>query len=845
MQWMKSLLAFSLAAILALPAYAQRNLSGTPEIKLALDKLNVLGSVLMIAAHPDDENTAVIAYWARGRKTETAYLSLTRGEGGQNLIGSEQGDMLGVIRTQELLAARRIDGGQQFFSRAIDFGFTKTPQEAFEKWGHDAVLGDVVWVIRKYQPDVIILRFSGTPRDGHGQHQASAILGKEAFSAAADKSKYPEQLQYVSTWQARRAVWNSFNFTPEQEKEAAAMKNKVDLDTGVWDPLLGKSYTEIAGISRSEHRSQGMGSPERRGPSPNMFVPVAGDPAKQDLFDGIDITWARVPGGEKIGAILAKAASTFVPEHPERTVPLLLEARPMIASLAANKNPWASRKLTEIDEAVALCSGLWVEATSDRFAAVQGGKLKVNLTAIDRTPFAESDVTVNLNGSGGGQTVKVEGALKTNQPVTKSVELTLPATTPVSQPYWLINPHSLTRYEIDDQQLIGRADTVPVMLATFSVKAGGQTLSLVRPVAFRYVDKVRGELTRPLNVYPPVALNLPQPVITFTDAKSRKVAVMLQANTADLKGELHIEADAGWTVAPATMAFDFKAAGEEREVSFTATPVKFGPETGPPAHFRVVANVGGSKVETGVLVIDYEHIPPQTLFRPSSGLLRSAPLTLLSKNVGYIMGAGDEVPDSLKQMGCEVTLLSESDLVSGNLSRFDAIVTGVRAYNVRADVRANQQRLLDYVQAGGTLIVQYNVMEDRRFSQGPVMALDRLGPYPMTLSRDRVTVEEAPVEFLSMKAPILRAPNKISASDFDGWVQERGLYFASEWDPRYQTIIETHDPGEKPMPGGMLYTKYGKGAYIFSAYSWFRQLPAGVPGAYRIFANMLSAGKAE
>jgi LmbE family N-acetylglucosaminyl deacetylase len=845
MQWMKSLLAFSLAAILAHPVYAQRNLSGTPEIKLALDKLNVLGSVLMIAAHPDDENTAVIAYWARGRKTETAYLSLTRGEGGQNLIGSEQGDMLGVIRTQELLAARRIDGGQQFFSRAIDFGFTKTPQEAFEKWGHDAVLGDVVWVIRKYQPDVIILRFSGTPRDGHGQHQASAILGKEAFSAAADKSKYSEQLQYVSTWQAKRAVWNSFNFTPEQEKEAAAMKNKVDLDTGVWDPLLGKSYTEIAGISRSEHRSQGMGSPERRGPSPNMFVPVAGDPAKQDLFDGIDITWARVPGGEKIGAILAKAASTFIPEHPERTVPLLLEARPMIASLAANKNAWAARKLTEIDEAAALCSGLWVEATSDRFSAVQGGKLKVNLTAIDRTPFAESDVTVNLDGPGGGQTVKLEGALKTNQPVTKSVELTLPAGTPVSQPYWLIKPHSLTRYEIDDQQLIGRADTVPVMLATFSVKAGGQTLSLVRPVAFRYVDKVRGELTRPLTVYPPVALNLPQTVITFTDAKSRKVAVMLQANTADLKGELHIEADAGWTVAPATMPFDFKTAGEEREVSFTATPVKFGPETGPPARFRIVANVGGSKVETGALVIDYEHIPPQTLFRPSSGLLRTAPLTLLSKNVGYVMGAGDEVPDSLKQMGCDVTLLSESDLVSGNLSRFDAIVTGVRAYNVRADVRANQQRLLDYVQAGGTLIVQYNVMEDRRFSQGPVMALDRLGPYPMTLSRDRVTVEEAPVEFLSMKAPILRAPNKISASDFDGWVQERGLYFASEWDPRYQAVIETHDPGEKPMPGGMLYTKYGKGAYIFTAYSWFRQLPAGVPGAYRIFANMLSAGKAE
>jgi hypothetical protein len=383
------------------------------------------------------------------------------------------------------------------------------------------------------------------------------------------------------------------------------------------------------------------------------------------------------------------------------------------------------------------------------------------------------------------------------------------------------------------------------MLATFSVKAGGETLSLIRPVQYRYVDKIRGELVRPFVIAPPVALNLPEPVIVFTDAKPRKVEVMIKANSVPVKAELHIEADPGWKVEPASLPFEFKTANEEAELSFTATPLKFGPETGAPAHFRIYADLGKNRVETGVQVIDYEHIPPQTLFRPSSGLLRTAPLTLLSKNLGYIMGAGDEIPDSLRQMGCSVTLLNESDLASGNLSRFDAILTGVRAYNVRADLRANQQRLLDYVQQGGTLIVQYNVLEDARFSQGAVQTLDRLGPYPIKLSRDRVTVEEAPVEFLSMQGPILRAPNKITSKDFEGWVQERGLYFATEWDSKYQTVIETHDPGEKPMAGGMLYTKYGKGAYIFSAYSWFRQLPAGVPGAYRIFANMLSAGKAE
>lgn len=837
--------AWVLAALLSLPAFGQKNLSGTPEIKLALDKLNVLGSVLMIAAHPDDENTAVLAYWARGRKLETAYLSCTRGEGGQNLIGSEQGDLLGVIRTQELLAARRIDGAQQFFTRAIDFGFTKTPAETFEKWGHEAILSDMVWVIRRYQPDAIVLRFSGTPRDGHGQHQASAILGKEAYAAAADPARFPEQLQYVTVWQAKRLMWNSFNFTPEQEKEASAMQGRIQVDAGMYDPILGKSYAEIAGISRSQHRSQGMGAPERKGPSVNYFTPVAGAAAKNDLFDGVDITWNRVPGGSKIGPILAKADAEFAPEHPERVVSLLLQARPLVAELAAQKNPWGERKLVELDEVIALCSGLWMEAEADRFAATPGGKLKVTLTAINRSHAPVSEVNVKLTAGQLEQNTKLDKALADNVPVTRAVDLVMPADAPYSQPFWLARPHTLNLYDIPDQQLIGRADALPVMTALFTVKAGDQTLSFTRPVRYRYVDRVQGELLRPLTVVPTVAVDLPQPVLVFTTAKSRKVPIMLHANAAQQAGELHIEADQGWTVEPATIPFQLKAEGEEQQETFTLTPAHFGPEAGAPPHFRVYASVGGNKIEAGLQVIAYEHIPAQTVFHPSVGMLRSAPLTVLAKKVGYIMGAGDEVPDSLRQMGCDVVLLDESDLTSSDLSRFDAIVAGVRAYNLRADLRANQQRLLDYMQNGGTFIVQYNVAEDRRFVPDAPNVLDHIGPFPLTVSRDRVTVEEAPVEFLSMDVPILRAPNKISNKDFDGWIQERGLYFASKWDPRYQTVIATNDPGEKAMPGGMLFTKYGKGAYIFSSYAWFRQLPAGVPGAYRIFANMLSAGKAQ
>jgi LmbE family N-acetylglucosaminyl deacetylase len=843
---MKIRLTWVLAALLlSIPAFGQRNLSGTPEIKLALDKLNVLGSVLMIAAHPDDENTAVLAYWARGRNLETAYLSCTRGEGGQNLIGSEQGDLLGVIRTQELLAARRIDGAHQFFTRAIDFGFSKTPQETIEKWGHDEILSDMVWIIRKYQPDTIVLRFSGTPRDGHGHHQASAILGKEAFTAAADPARFPDQLKLVAVWQAKRLVWNGFSFTPEQEKEAAAAQNRIEVDPGIYDPVLGKSYGEIAGISRSQHRSQGMGAAERRGSQKNYFVPVLGDIAKKDLFDGIDITWNRVPGGAPIGTILAKAQADFVPEHPERTVPLLLQARPPIAQLAERKNLWGMRKLVELDETIALCSGLWVEAEADRFSATPGGKFKITLTAINRSQIPESDVTVKLEGEGPEETVKLDGALQYNQPLTRAVDRVIPAGASYSQPFWLARPRAHNRYDIEDQQLIGRADALPVMTATFEVKSGDQRISLVRPVKYRYIDRVRGELTRPLTVVPAVALNLPEPVLVFANAKPRKFEVMLHGNAAQAAGDLHVEADPGWKVEPAAIPFQLKNEGDEQAVTFTVTPEKFGQENGGPAHFHVFATVGAAKIAAGSLVIAYDHIPPQTLVRPSEGMLREAPLTILSKKIGYVEGAGDEVPDSLRQMGCDVTMLTEGDLATSDLSRFDAIVTGVRAYNVRADLRAHQQRLLKYVEKGGTMLVQYNVVENRRFFPDAPNVLANIGPYPLTVGGDRVTVEESPVEFLSMSGPLLRAPNTISAKDFEGWVQERGLYFASKWDPNYQAVIETHDPGEKPLQGGMLYTKYGKGVYIFTSYSWFRQLPAGVPGAYRIFANLLSAGKVQ
>jgi LmbE family N-acetylglucosaminyl deacetylase len=827
---------------LLIPLYGQRNLSGTAEIELALHKLNVLGSVLMIAAHPDDENTAVLAYYARGRSLRTGYLSLTRGEGGQNLIGPEQGDLLGVIRTQELLAARRIDGAEQFFTRAIDFGYSKTPEETLAKWGHDQALSDVVWVIRRFRPDVVILRFSGTPRDGHGQHQASAMLGKEAYFTAADKNRFPEQLRYVQPWQAKRLLWNVFSFSPDQEKEAQALPNRVEVDMGEFNPVLGKSYTEIAGISRSQHRSQGMGAPERRGPSKNYLTTVAGTPAETDVLDGVDITWARVSGGDAVGRILAEAERTFRPEEPEKTIPLLLQARPLIAAIG---DPWAKRKLDELDETLALCAGLWLDATAESYAVVPGSTVKIELEAINRSrssigwsgySIMPSDATgKSSRGSGAG--FYDRGPLLDNQPQRVSISWTVPLDCPYSQPYWLRKPHTGDLYEIDDQESIGLADTPPLLTAQFTLSFGGTSVTLGRPVHYRYVNPTEGELTRRLVVVPLVAIDLPEPVELFPGDSPKRLDVRLKANVAEAAGELRLDLPPNWRAEPGPQPFRLTQTGGEQTLTFSIFP----PKGDAQGQLRAIAHVDGKDISSGTAVIAFPHIPPQTIFPESAVKLERVNVTLTARKIGYVMGAGDQVPEALRQLGCEVVLLSPRDLAERDLTGFDAIVTGVRAYNVRPDLRANQPRLVDYVENGGTMIVQYNVAEGGPFGGRHTGELDHLGPYPFQIGRGRVSVEEAPVRFLEPDNPLLVSPNHIGEHDFDGWIQERGLYFASEWDAHYHAVLETHDPNEKPLEGGMLYTRYGKGVYIFSAFSWFRELPAGVPGAYRLFANMLSA----
>ncbi len=802
--------------------------SGSARLQLDLDKLQTVGSVLHIAAHPDDENTDLLAYFARGRNLRTGYLSLTRGEGGQNLIGSEQGDAMGLIRTQELLAARRVDGAEQFFTRAIDFGFTKTTAETFEKWGKEEVLGDMVWVIRRFRPDIIFLRFSGTPRDGHGQHQASALLGKEAFLAAADPQRFPEQLKYVQPWKAKRLLFNQFNFSPEMEKENAKVPNRIEIDSGVFNPLLGASYGEIAARSRSQHSSQAMGVPERRGRVTNHLVVIAGDPASQDVMEGIDTTWNRLQGGAAVASLLAQANAAYAPRKPQAIVPLLLKARALVVAMKA---PEAAAKLPELDEVIGQCLGLFADASAERWAVTPGSTAAVNLTAVARL-----DAPVTFLGAtlAPGLAWEPNAAMATNTLLRQKLQWQVPAEAEPTNPYWLRHPHGTTaRYDVRDPLLIGLAENKPLLEAQFRFRYDGAEFVLRRPVRHRYIDSARGELIRDFLTVPKVAAQFEDQTLVFAGAAPRTVQATIRANQPDLSGGLALQVPAGWQASTATAPYKLTKDGEQATVSFTLTP----PNGQSVSSLALAAR--------SMITIRYPHIPPQVYFPPAEAKLIRIPVKVLSQNVGYIMGAGDEVPASLRQLGVHVTMLSDEELASSDLSKFDAIVTGVRAFNTRPALRANFSRLLAFMENGGTLVVQYNVVEGFPGQRPAEDVLARIGPYPLQVTRDRVTVEDAPMQVPDWNHPVMQSPNQLSPRDFEGWIQERGLYFAKTWDPRYVSLFASHDPNEEWLPGGMLFARYGKGAYAFTAYSWFRQLPAGVPGAYRIFANLLSAGKAK
>lgn len=804
-------------------------LRGAAELQELLDRLNTVGSLLMLGAHPDDENTAVIAYFARGRHIRTGYFSATRGEGGQNLIGAEQGPLMGMIRTQELLEARRIDGGEQFFASAIDFGFSKTPEESLAKWGRQRLLRDMVRVIRRFRPDVIVSRFPPKPGSGgHGQHTAVGWTGPEAYEAAADPNMFSEL--GLPAWKARRYYYNTPTFNRRMEASEARQADRLRLELGDYDPVLGKSYAEIAGESRSRHRSQAMGTSQRKGSVPAFFAYVAGERAEKDLFEDIDVTWNRIDGAQRIGELLAEARADYDPKRPEAVLPLLLAA---YLELGAFDLPEAAYKRKELARAIEIASGIWVDATAERWNLIPGKTAAVTVRVLRRTPPAWKWKSARISGAAEAS-VPSAVDLPLNRIVEQSADLKLPKTPAYSQPPWLRTKTSGDFYEHVD----GSPEAPETLTAAFVFETPeGVEFTLAKPVRYRWVDRSFGERERRVQIVPAVAVNFAQANQVFTSAAAAAVPVRLLSNDAVPEAQVALNVPEGWDASPESITISFDSAGREKTVVFQLTP----PVNASGGTVKASVKVGAGIIDVGMQTIAYDHIATQMTYPPAEMRVERVDARMLAKSIGYVMGAGDKIPEALEQLGAEVTLLSDEDLASGNLGRYDAVVCGVRALNTRPGLLVAKDNVLAYVEAGGTLVVQYNTLPFGR--GGPRLAAPTLAPYPLTPSRNRVTDERAEVAFPAPDHVLLQAPNKITAEDFEGWVQERGLYFMSDWDERYQPILAAGDPGEEPQAGGMLYARYGKGVYIFTGYSWFRQLPAGVPGAYRIFANLVSAGK--
>jgi LmbE family N-acetylglucosaminyl deacetylase len=791
------------------------------ELQLSIKKLATVGNVLYIGAHPDDENTALLAYLANERMLRSAYLSLTRGDGGQNLLGSEQGELFGVIRTQELLAARRIDGAEQFFTRAIDFGYSKSADETLAIWGKEDVLSDMVWVIRQFRPDVIISRFPANGDGGHGHHTASAILAVEAFKAGADPNRFPEQLSLVKPWQAKRIFWNAWR--PDNQQTAGLL----GVDVGLYNPLLGRSYTEIAGESRSMHKSQGFGSAERRGSRMEFFQLLAGEPAVNDIMEGVCTTWERVDGAAALTAQFQNIYDHFQTTDPAASLPALLEALKAMDRLPAN--PWLPYKRQQLQNVIQQCAGLWLEAVNSDYSACPGTRLQITANAVNRSDYP---LTLDkLHWSFTQHDTLINKPLLNNQPVEVKFTLDLPKQVPTTQPYWLREKASKGLYRVSDQKLIGLAGEPPPVSVDFIIAIPDGNLSLSVPVQYRWTDPVEGDLYRPLVICPPVSINLSEPLYLFPANNPRTLQLTVKNNLATCSGELSLDVSQGWSVKPSRFSFSFSKKEEETVFAFQITP----PQQEAGGLLQVQAQVGDQIVRTGTRTVQYSHFPPQTLFPPAETKLIRLALQPPTERIGYIMGAGDEIPVFLRQLGYTVELLDDESLSQDDLSQFQVLITGVRAYNTRTRLGTTQARLMQFVSDGGTLIVQYN--------NNGRLVVDNIGPYPLRLSRDRVTVEEAPVTLLLPDHPLLNKPFKIVPADFQGWIQERGLYFSDQWDGQYQAILSCQDPGEQPKNGGMLYARYGKGVFIYSAYAWFRQLPAGVPGAYHLFVNMIEAGK--
>ncbi|MFN4006550.1 MAG: PIG-L family deacetylase [Chitinophagaceae bacterium] len=770
------------------------------EIQQQLQKLNVLGSVLYIAAHPDDENTRLLAYLSKEKKYRTGYLSLTRGDGGQNLIGDEQGIELGLIRTQELLAARRIDGAEQFFTRAYDFGFSKSTEEALQKWNHDSVLADVVWVIRNFKPDVIITRFPGDSRAGHGHHSASSVLANEAFAAAADANKFAWQLSNgVTTWQAKRILWNTFNFGGGTNTTS---EDQFKINVGLFNPVIGQGYGEIASESRSQHKSQGFGVPRQRGDSYEYFTTTGGTAPTNDLLDQVNTTWARITNSKKIQQTIDHIIQHYNVNNPAASTKALAKLYQLLQQQRTNnalEHYWLQEKMKAVSNLIVHTAGLFAEATTTQAQVVQGDSLKLQIWVNVRSNTLVQWQQYTIKGAI-AQPLSFKGLSltpNTNSIVTHTVQVQPNATT---QPFWLMQSLQNDLYNVP-LALIGKAENDAAIQIHLELNIEGATLDIPLAVKYKFTDPVKGEKHQPLTILPKQEMRYAQENYWSANGTAIQLIQFIKNNT---------QPNSTW-----------------RTDTIVYQPTQLG----------MVSRNGNSSYSSYVRTIKYDHIPTITYQKAAVTHIINQPIKTAGKRIGYIAGAGDKTAEAIQLLGYEVTMLTQKDMQSDNLQKFDAIVTGVRAYNTEAWLSSAYDVLMQYIQQGGNLIVQYNTNNQI----GPVRA--KMSPYPFNISRVRVTEENAPVTLLQPNHAIFNYPNRITNSDFDGWVQERSVYQAEQLDKAYTPLLEMNDTGEPPSKGSLIVAPYGKGNFVYTGLALFRQLPAGVPGAYKLLANLLSMGR--
>jgi LmbE family N-acetylglucosaminyl deacetylase len=787
-----------------------------------LREFRTFGSVLMVAAHPDDEDRPLLAFLSKSRDYRPAYLSINRGDGGQNEIGPEFDAKLGVIRTQELLAGRRIDGAQQFFTRAIDFGYSKSMAETLRIWDHQAVLGDVVRVIRTFRPDVIVTRFAPVAQPGnHGHHNASALLAVEAFKLAGDLKAYPEQIaEGLTPWQPVRIVQDG--------------GNGLTISGGNINPATGETVQAIAARTSAQHKTQGVGGGGGRGGGgggngnySTGFTLLDGAPGT-GLMDGVDTTWARVPnGGAEVAKLADEAIAQFKPEDPAASVTTLLKLRSQIVALPAD--PVVNEKRQLLDRILQACLGLSVETVAPAVEIVPGEQLKLHHSAVIASQVPVKLIEVRVSGL---DVKKLGVDLKSGAAVSGDMAFTIPKTTPLSQPYWLREPSAAGMFRVAETKLIGQPENPPPFCVEYVFEVGGQTLVIPNePLAV----ETAGKPMRRLAVISPVSLKFGSGVALFKPRVSETVELEITTARADVNGTLHIESPADWKISPASQPFKIAKAGDKMRITFNVTA----PAQAASGSFLAVAQIGGQKFSNGRLEIRYDHIPVQLLQSEARLKVAAFDYAIRGKAVGYLPGAGDATAEDLTQLGYAVTTLTGADLTPEKLHGLDAVVIGVRAFNERNDLAANLPGLFSYVENGGTVVAQYNRPNGLKTQQ--------LGPYNLSLAggapQQRVTDENAPVTFLAPDSAALTTPNRLSPDDFKGWVQERGAYFPSSWDEHFTPVLAMSDPGEQPLKGSVLVAQYGKGYFVYTGLAFFRQLPAGVPGAYRLFANLISLGK--